>query len=95
MFKPSFFLSVEPLTKLCMRLILTSSERFQQHLSIISKFVCCGFYMKKNVAFSLIYFAVLKKDDCLSAQLPFELPVQIQVQLLLELRTNCLDQNVI
>ena len=33
---------------------------FQQHFSIISKFICCGFYMKKNVAFTLISFAVLK-----------------------------------
>ena len=30
---------------------MTSSEGFQQHFSIISKYVCCGFYMKKNVAF--------------------------------------------
>ena len=37
-----------------------SSEGFQQHFSIISKSVCCGFYMKKNVAFTLISFAVLK-----------------------------------
>ena len=35
-------------------------ERFQQHFSIISKFLCCGFYMKRNVAFKLITFAVLK-----------------------------------
>ena len=74
---------------------MTSSEGFQQHFSIISKFVCCGFYMKKNVAFSLIYFAVLKKDDCLSAQLPFELPVQILIQLLLQLEPNLIVQNVI
>ena len=39
---------------------MTSSEGFQQHLSIISKFVCCGFYMKNHVAFSHIPFAVLK-----------------------------------
>ena len=39
---------------------MTSSERFQQHFNIISKSVCCGFYMKKNVAFTLISFAVLK-----------------------------------
>ena len=39
---------------------MTSSEGFQQHFSVISKFVCCGFYMKKNVAFTLISFAVLK-----------------------------------
>jgi len=46
--------------------------------------------MKKDVAFTLIYFAVLKWDHCLSAQVPFELPVQ----LLLELQANWLDQNV-
>ena len=39
---------------------ITSSEGFQQHFSIISKSVCCGFYLKKNVAFTLISFAVLK-----------------------------------
>ena len=39
---------------------MTSSEEFQQHFSIISKVVCCGFYMKENVAFTLISFAVLK-----------------------------------
>ena len=73
---------------------MTSSERFQQHFSIISKSVCCGFYMKKNVAFTLISFAVLKWDKCLSVQLPFELSVQIPVQLLIELEANLLDQNV-
>ena len=51
---------------------------------------------KKNVAFALISFALLKGDDCLSVQLPsFELPVQIPVQLLLELELNLLVQNVI
>ena len=74
---------------------MTSSEGFQQHFSIISKSVCCGFDMKKNVAFTLISFAVLKLDDCLSVQLPFELPVQIQLQLLLDLELNLLVQNVI
>ena len=39
---------------------MTSSEGFQQHFNIISKSVCCGFYMKKNIAFTLISFAVLK-----------------------------------
>ena len=73
---------------------MTSSEGFQQHFSIISKVVCCGFYMKKNVAFTLISFPVLKWDECLSVQLPFELPVEIPVQLLLELEGNLLDQNV-
>ena len=50
--------------------------------------------MKKNVAFTLIPFNVLKWDDCLSVQVQFELPVQIPVQLLLELEANWLDQNV-
>jgi hypothetical protein len=39
---------------------MSSSEGFQQHFSIISKVVCCGFYIKENVAFTLISFAVLK-----------------------------------
>jgi hypothetical protein len=47
--------------------------------------------MKKNVAFTLISFTALKWDDCLSVQLPFELPVQ----LLLELEPNWIVQNVI
>ena len=51
--------------------------------------------MKKNVAFTLISFAVLKWDDCLSVQLPFELPVRMLVQLPLELELNLLVQNVI
>ena len=50
--------------------------------------------MKKNVAFTVIFFAVLKWDKCLSVQLQIELPVQIPVQLLLELEANLLDQNV-
>ena len=50
--------------------------------------------MKKNVAFTLIFFGVLKSDDCFSVQVPFELPVHIPVQLLLELEENLLDQNV-
>ena len=66
----------------------------QKDFTIISRFVCCGCYMKTNVAFALISFAVLKWDDCLSVQLPFELLVKIPVQLLLELEANCLDQNV-
>ena len=61
----------------------------------ISKLVCYGFYMKKNAAFTLISFAVLKWYDCLSVQLPFELPVQIPAHLLLELELNLLVQNVI
>ena len=51
--------------------------------------------MKKNVAFTLNSFAVLKWDDRLSVQLPFELQVQIPVQMLLELELNLLVQNVI
>ena len=50
--------------------------------------------MKKNLAFTLISFAVLKCDDCLSVQVPFELPVHIPVQLVLELQANWLDQNM-
>ena len=46
--------------------------------------------MKRNVAFTLISFALLKRDDCLSVQVLFELPVQ----LLLELQVNLLDENV-
>ena len=74
---------------------MTSSEEFQQYFSIISKFVCYDFYIKKNVAFTLISFAVLKRNDCSSFQLPFELPVQILVQLLLELEPNLVIQSVI
>ena len=74
---------------------MTSSEVFHHHFTIISKFVCCGCYMKKNVAFTLISFAVLKGDDCLSVQVPFDLPVEtlveILVQLLLELEVNRLE----
>ena len=73
---------------------MTSSEGFQQHFSIISKSICCGFYMKKNVALTLISFALLKWDDCLSVQLPFELPVQMPIQLFQELEASWLDQNV-
>ena len=50
--------------------------------------------MKKNVAFTLISFAVLKCFEHLLVHLPFELPVQITIQLLLELEANLLDQNV-
>ena len=50
--------------------------------------------MQKNVAFTLISFAVLKWDDCLSVQMPFELLVQIPVQFLLELHGDWLYQNV-
>ena len=73
---------------------MTSSEWFQQDFSIISK-KCCGFYIKKNVAFTLIHFAVLKWDDYLSVQLQFELPVKVPVQLLLELESNLQVQHEI
>ena len=39
---------------------MISSEGFQHHLSILSKFVSRSLYMKKNEAFALISFAVLK-----------------------------------
>ena len=42
----------------------------------------------------IIYFAVLKWEYCLWVHVPFELPVQIPVQLLQELQANWLDQNV-
>ena len=51
--------------------------------------------MKKNVAFTLISFAVLKWHECLSFQLPFELTVELPVQLHLELEVNLLVRNVI
>ena len=50
--------------------------------------------MKKNAAFALISFAVLKWHECLSFQLPFELTVEVPVQLHLELEVNWLVQNV-
>ena len=50
--------------------------------------------MTKNVTFTIYFFAVLKWDEFLSAQLPFQLPVQIRAQLLLELEANLLAQNV-
>ena len=67
---------------------MTSSKGFEHHFSIISKFVFYGFYRKKSVAFTLISFAVLKSDDCLSVQVPFKLPVQIPVQLLQNYHTE-------
>ena len=40
---------------------ITSSEGFKHHFTIITKFVFCDFYMKKNIAcFTLMSFAVLK-----------------------------------
>ena len=51
--------------------------------------------MKKNAAFALISFAVLKWHECLSFQLPFELTVELPVQLQLELEVNLLVHNVI
>ena len=73
---------------------MTSSEGSHHHFTIISKFVCWGCYMKNNAAFTLISFAVLKWDECLSVQLPFELPVELPVCLFLELEPDWLDQNV-
>ena len=32
---------------------MKNSEEFQHHICIISKFACCGSYMKTNVAFTL------------------------------------------
>ena len=51
--------------------------------------------MKKNAAFALISFALLKWHECLSFQLPFELTFEIPVQLHLELEVNLLFHNVI
>ena len=51
--------------------------------------------MKKNVAFTLISFAVLKWYDMIIYQFNCQLLVQIPVQLLLELELNSLVQNVI
>ena len=51
--------------------------------------------MKKNAAFALISFAVLKWHECLSFQLPFELTVEIPDQLHLELEVNLPVHNVI
>ena len=53
-----------------------------------------GFYVKKNVAFTLISFAVLKWDECLSVQLPFQLPLEITFQLYWELELKWLNQDV-
>ena len=50
--------------------------------------------MKKNVAFTLISFNILKLIECLSFQLPYKLPVEIPVKLHLELELNWLVQNV-
>ena len=52
------------------------------------------FVVVVHLAYTLISFAVLKWDECLSVQLPFELPVQIWVQMLLELEAKLQDQNV-
>ena len=50
--------------------------------------------MKKNATFTLNSFAEIKWGDFLSVQVPFELPVQTPVQLLLELKGSWLGQNV-
>ena len=49
--------------------------------------------MKKNEAFILTYFAVLKWDECLYVK-PIAIWVQIPDQILLKLEPNWLDQNV-
>ena len=51
--------------------------------------------MKKNVAHKCISFAVPKWGECLLVQLPFELRIQVPIQLLLEREANLLDQNLI
>ena len=73
---------------------ITNLEGFHNHLAIFLLFFCCVCYMKRNAAFTLISFVVLKWDDCLSFQLPVELQVEITVQLHLELEMNWLVQNV-
>ena len=70
---------------------MTSSERFQHHFNIISKFVPSGCYIKENIAYTIISLAVLKSDECLSFQLPFELPVEIPVQMYLVVSVNELE----
>ena len=72
---------------------MTSSEGFQHCFNTISKFVCCGFHMKKNAAFTFIFFAVLKWNECLSFQTLLEVPFEISFQMLLELEANWLDRN--
>ena len=61
---------------------MTSSEGFQDDFKIISKFVFCGFLMKKNVAFTRIAYAVLKLNECLSVELPFQLHLELKLNLL-------------
>ena len=51
--------------------------------------------MKKNAAFALFSFAVLKWHEYLSFQPLFELTVEIPAQLHLELEVNLLVRNVI
>ena len=57
---------------------MTSSEGFQDNFKICF----CGFYMKKNVAFTRITFAVLKLNECLSVELPFQLHLELKLNLL-------------
>ena len=69
---------------------MTSSEGFQKHFNIISKFVCCGFYMNKK---GIFYFTW---GDCLSVQLPFELCTSLDAgSVVLEPDPNWLVQNVV
>ena len=77
-------------------LLIICKWQVQEDFSIISasfRISLLTLLHEKNVAFTLISFA-LKWDDCLSVQVPFEVPVQIPAQLFLELATNWLDQNV-
>ena len=71
---------------------LSSSEGFQQHFSIISKSVFYVFYMKKNIVFTLISFAILNEmivyQFICHLSNAFELLVQLPVELLLELEPN-------
>ena len=75
---------------------MTSSEESYQYFSIISKFVCCDFSIKKNVAFTLTSFAILKWDEYL---IIISLTAiwgngSDTAQLLLKLEANLLDQNM-
>ena len=68
---------------------MTSSKRFKH---------VCGFYMKRMKFYTyltiLLYIHILKCDECLSFQLPYQLPNEILFNLHLELELNLLDQDV-
>ena len=70
------------------------SGRFHLHLWYSLSFTSSILESYVHKVFTHISFAVLKQDDCLSVQVPFQLPVQVTVQLLLELGANLLDQHV-